>query len=167
MGRWASYFAGHPFRIFVHCGQTLALAHYLFNHQYSFGWGYGPSMLPTFLVDGDIIIFDKHHRRGRDVRVGDCVSYHIPVSPDEDGVKRIIGMPGDYVLMNSPGATSDRMLQVSAGLACASIMYVILISHMLGAKGPLLSCGGQLAVVERLPRFWTSAPGSYQRQGYR
>ncbi|KAK8067084.1 hypothetical protein PG997_013831 [Apiospora hydei] len=115
MARVGNYFLGHPWRILVHSFQTCALAHYVFNHQYSFGWGYGPSMLPTFLVDGDIIIFDKHHRRGRDVRVGDCVSYHIPVSPEEDGVKRVIGMPGDYVLMNSPGATSDRMIQVPKG----------------------------------------------------
>lgn len=107
-------FRGHPWRICLHAFQTLAFGHYLFNYQYSFGWGYGPSMLPTFLVDGDIIIFDRHHRRGRDVRVGDCVAYHIPVSPDEDGVKRVIGMPGDYILMNSPGASSDRMLQVSS-----------------------------------------------------
>lgn len=105
---------GHPFRLLAYSGASITLAHYCFTHMYSWGYGHGPSMLPTFLVDGETIIFDMAYRRGRGVRVGDCVSYQIPVEPPgEEGVKRVIGMPGDYVLLNSPGATSDRMLQVS------------------------------------------------------
>lgn len=107
---------GHPFRLLAYSGASVTLAHYGFTHMYSWGYGHGPSMLPTFLVDGETIIFDMAYRRGRGVRVGDCVSYQIPVEPPgEEGVKRVIGMPGDYVLLNSPGATSDRMLQVPKG----------------------------------------------------
>ena len=75
--------------------------------------GSGPSMLPTFLVWNEWFVADRSYRRGRGVRVGDCVTYTIPVEPHEGGVKRVIGMPGDYVLLNSPGSKNDDMMQVS------------------------------------------------------
>lgn len=104
---------GHPFRLFLATGQTLAMAHVLWKYGYSVAPGSGPSMLPTFLVWNEWFVADRSYRRGRGVRVGDCVTYTIPVEPHEDGVKRVIGMPGDYVLLNSPGSKNDDMMQVS------------------------------------------------------
>jgi hypothetical protein len=49
---------------------------------------------------------------GRGVRVGDLVVYEIPIFPDSNGIKRVVGMPGDYVLLNTPGSGSDAMIQV-------------------------------------------------------
>lgn len=107
---------GHPFRLFLATGQTLAMAHVLWKYGYSVAPGSGPSMLPTFLVWNEWFVADRSYRRGRGVRVGDCVTYTIPVEPHEDGVKRVIGMPGDYVLLNSPGSKNDDMMQVSSSL---------------------------------------------------
>ncbi|KAH6648988.1 peptidase S24/S26A/S26B/S26C [Truncatella angustata] len=106
---------GHPFRLFLATGQTLAFAHVFWQYVYSVAPGSGPSMLPTFLVWNEWFVADRSYRRGRHVRVGDCVTYTIPVEPHEDGVKRVIGMPGDYVLVNSPGAKNDDMMQVPQG----------------------------------------------------
>ncbi|KAI1342048.1 LexA/Signal peptidase [Xylariaceae sp. FL0016] len=98
-------FLGHPFRVLLASLQGLAAVHVFWTHQYSLGAGWGPSMLPTFCTVGEWYVTDKRFRRGRGVRVGDCVSYAIPYEPTEDGVKRVIGVAGDYVLLNSPDVT--------------------------------------------------------------
>ncbi|KAH8664164.1 mitochondrial inner membrane protease subunit [Xylariales sp. PMI_506] len=106
-------FLGHPLRLTVATGKAFFLLHLFWTHGYSVGAGQGPSMIPTFLVTGEYVVVSKHHRRGRGIQVGDCVDYDIPVEPGSEGVKRVIGMPGDYVLLNSPGARNDDMLQAS------------------------------------------------------
>lgn len=105
-------FIGHPFRLLVTVGKVTALTHLIWTYGYSVGWGSGPSMLPTFLVINECFVISKRYRRGRGVQVGDVINYSIPVEPDEEGVKRVLGMPGDYVLLNSPGAKNDNMIQV-------------------------------------------------------
>ncbi|KAI1284327.1 LexA/Signal peptidase [Xylaria sp. FL0933] len=128
-------FLGHPFRLLYAAGQTFCLAHIVWAYGFSIGPGWGPSMLPTFLVTNEWFVTDKRYRRGRGVRVGDCVVYSIPVDPGEEGLKRVMGMPGDYVLLNSPpspaavgggiggvgvdragrGVGSENMIQVPKG----------------------------------------------------
>ncbi|KAI0007734.1 peptidase S24/S26A/S26B/S26C [Xylariaceae sp. FL0662B] len=108
-------FLGHPFRVLIATVKTLALAHVFLTYGYSLGAGWGPSMLPTFLVMQEWLVTDRRCRRGRGVAVGDCVAYAIPVEPDEEGVKRVVGLPGDYVLLNSPGSPSENMIQVPRG----------------------------------------------------
>jgi inner membrane protease subunit 1 len=113
-------YLGHPFRVLITCGKVLACAHVFWTQFYSIGWGQGPSMIPTFLVTNESMIISKRYRRGRGVQVGDVVDYDIPVEPGQEGVKRVVGMPGDYVLLNSPGSKNDNMVQVS-GLFAFSI----------------------------------------------
>ena len=36
----------------------------------------------------------------------------VPESADENVVKRVVGLPGDYVLLNSPGVGNGNMIQV-------------------------------------------------------
>lgn len=108
-------FLGHPFRLAAWAGASLSMAHVTWHYIYSPGEGSGPSMLPTFRIQNDWFIISKRYRRGRGVQVGDCVSYSIPVEPGQEGLKRVIGMPGDYVLVNSPDAGNDNMIQVPKG----------------------------------------------------
>ncbi|KAI0515474.1 LexA/Signal peptidase [Xylaria bambusicola] len=127
-------FLGHPFRVLFATAQTFALAHVVWAYGMSIGFGWGPSMLPTFLATNEWFVTDKRYRRGRGVQVGDCVVYSIPVDPGEEGLKRVMGMPGDYVLLNSPpssnrvgtaldlgvdragrGVGSENMIQVPQG----------------------------------------------------
>jgi inner membrane protease subunit 1 len=58
-------------------------------------------MLPTFEVLGEWLVVSKLQRFGRGIRVGDVVAYNIPIN-DEVGVKRVLGLAGDYVLMDTP-----------------------------------------------------------------
>ncbi|TRX89098.1 hypothetical protein FHL15_010015 [Xylaria flabelliformis] len=95
-------FLGHPFRVLFATAQSFAFAHMVFTFGWSIGAGWGPSMIPTFLATNEWFVTDKRCRRGRYVQVGDCVVYSIPVKPGEEGVKRVMGMPGDYVLLDTP-----------------------------------------------------------------
>ncbi|KAI0865749.1 peptidase S24/S26A/S26B/S26C [Xylaria cubensis] len=126
-------FLGHPFRVLFTTAQSFAFAHMVMAYGWSIGAGWGPSMMPTFLATSEWFVTDKRYRRGRDVQVGDCVVYSIPVKPGEEGVKRVMGMPGDYVLLNTPpliagpgnnavgvdragrGVGSENMIQVPKG----------------------------------------------------
>lgn len=70
-------------------------------------------MLPTFAVDGDWLVADMTCRLGRGVSVGDLILYKIPIFSNQNGVKRIIGMPGDFVSLGTPGmAGQDKTIQV-------------------------------------------------------
>ncbi|KAI1130909.1 LexA/Signal peptidase [Nemania abortiva] len=110
-------FLGHPFRLLLATAQTLAAAHVLWVYGASVNSGWGPSMLPTFEPLNEWFVTDKRYRRGRGVQVGDCVVYDIPVKPPgEEGLKRVVGMPGDYVLLNTPPST----VAVAAAAAAAT-----------------------------------------------
>ncbi|KAG5984146.1 hypothetical protein E4U55_005859 [Claviceps digitariae] len=76
----------------------------------------GPSMVPTFTVDGEYLAVDMRRRLGRDIAVGDLILYKIPWFSGQSGVKRVIGMPGDYVSLGTPGERGyDQMIQVPEG----------------------------------------------------
>lgn len=112
------------------CGLTLAWTHLFWTKCYAVGDTLGASMLPTINVSGDWIIVSKLHARGGRgtgpgglaIRVGDLVSYAHPVDgPDVHVVKRVIGLPGDFVVVD-PADGSGDMLQVrpSPGLFLSS-----------------------------------------------
>lgn len=69
-------------------------------------------MLPTFEVNNEWILISKLYRYGRGIQVGDLVNYKIPIEPHAEGIKRVVGLPGDYVLIDSPDSGSDAMIQV-------------------------------------------------------
>ena len=101
----------------------VAFAHLVWDRGVSMAPATGPSMLPTFEVLGEWLVVSKRERFGRGLAVGDVVAYSIPIN-DEVGVKRVLGLPGDYVLMDTPdgaGGGTGSMIQV-----CMIIIIVIL-----------------------------------------
>ena len=54
------------------------------------------SMLPT-LQAGEFILVNKFSYRSGVITRGDIVVFHYPQNPEEDFIKRIIGLPGDSV----------------------------------------------------------------------
>lgn len=92
--------------------QVILWTHLVWDHVFSIGETVGPSMMPTFGISGSVLI-SKLHRRGRGVEVGDMVSYVHPVmGPEVFVIKRIIGMPGDFVVKDPMDETGE-MLQVN------------------------------------------------------
>ncbi|KAK0651991.1 peptidase S24/S26A/S26B/S26C [Cercophora newfieldiana] len=105
---------GHPFQTFIFAGKYLAFTHLFLEYGYSANPAEGPSMLPTFEVLGEYILISKRHALGRGVEVGDLVVYNIPTKKG-NGIKRILGLPGDYVMLQSPETSNKAMIQVPQG----------------------------------------------------
>ena len=57
------------------------------------------SMLPT-LQPGEFLMVNKLAYRFGDVQRGDIIVFHYPQNPAEDFIKRVIGVPGDTVVVS-------------------------------------------------------------------
>lgn len=82
---------------------------------------HGPSMLPTLAGQGDRVFISAHYRHGRDIAVGDLVSFKHPCVPGTEAVKRVAGMPGDFVMRDTlpegrKPSGRETMLQVCLNL---------------------------------------------------
>jgi mitochondrial inner membrane protease subunit 1 len=109
----ASHFFQRPLRLTSSVLKLCCLTHLTFTEFIQVAPSQGPSMVPTFTVQGDWILSDMTCRRGRGVGVGDVVMYRIPISDINCGVKRIIGMPGDYVTLRNPyDLSGSQVIQV-------------------------------------------------------
>ncbi|ROW09180.1 hypothetical protein VPNG_05691 [Cytospora leucostoma] len=102
---------GHPFHLFADAAKVLAAAHLFWVYGYDWGRVSGPSMLPGWSVWGEGAIISHWYRRGKGIQNGDLVRFKIPIN-DEVAIKRVLGLPGDYVLINTPESGSDAMIQV-------------------------------------------------------
>lgn len=71
-------------------------------------------MLPTISVSGDRVLLSKYNRRGRGVQVGDLVAFKHPLVPEAEALKRVAGMPGDFVYVGEKveGSEEEGMIQV-------------------------------------------------------
>jgi signal peptidase I len=58
----------------------------------------GFSMRPT-LEDGEFVLVSKLSYKFGEYNRGDIIVFHFPLNPDEELVKRIIGLPGDNVVV--------------------------------------------------------------------
>lgn len=55
---------------------------------------------------------DHTYRRGRGVKVGDVVDFHHPMVQGAGAVKRVMGMPGDFVVKDGGEGRGKMMIQV-------------------------------------------------------
>ena len=60
----------------------------------------GFSMRPT-LEDGEFLLVDKVSYFFGDVKRGDIIVFHFPLNPDEELIKRVIGLPGDRIVVQN------------------------------------------------------------------
>ena len=86
--------------------------HFLYDYVFGIQATLGPSMLPTLNARGDWVGVSGFYRRGKGVRVGDVVTAKHPTFPGTGISKRVLGMPGDFVLRDSPDSGSQMMVQV-------------------------------------------------------
>ncbi|HPC06603.1 MAG TPA: signal peptidase I, partial [Anaerolineaceae bacterium] len=69
------------------------------------------SMLPT-LHEGQFLMVDRFAYRKGDFERGDIVIFHNPNNPDEDYIKRLIGIPGDMIEVENGEIRVNGELQV-------------------------------------------------------
>jgi len=73
-------------------------------------------MIPTLSWDGVWVLISRFfHRRGRNIGVGDLISFENPIRPGYYSIKRVIGMPGDFVCRDTPGKGDGWLVQVPEG----------------------------------------------------
>ncbi len=106
-------------------------------------------MLPTINVQKVWIGIDNRFSRGRGVKVGDVVDFHNPMARGHGAVKRVMGMPGDFVVKDGGEGRGKMMIQVRClgpkGLTVVSAGWVgkmLIGGWSIGARWSLLGVGG-------------------------
>ena len=69
-------------------------------------------MVPTLSVENDWILVSKLHKRGKGVKVGDLVTFIHPMDPETGALKRVIGMPGDFVLSGQSATNMEEKMMI-------------------------------------------------------
>lgn len=71
----------------------------------------GFSMLPT-LEDGEFVLVSKINYQLGNVERGDIIVFHFPIDPEQELIKRVIGLPGDVVnVQNGVVAVNGQSLE--------------------------------------------------------
>ncbi|EON69886.1 hypothetical protein W97_09150 [Coniosporium apollinis CBS 100218] len=116
LGRlWARVLEARPRTnrtLLIETAKMALLLHVFIRHAYTIKGTRGASMLPTMAADGEGVVINKKYRRGRYIEVGDLVSVRHLFEPEEAAIKRVMGMPGDFVLRDTPGKGEGLMVQV-------------------------------------------------------
>ncbi|KMP08883.1 mitochondrial proteinase 1 [Coccidioides immitis H538.4] len=105
-----------PFRLGLWVAGTFCAAKVFNEHAYELQLSSGPSMYPTIHFKGDYLLISKYYKYGRGIAVGDIVTFKHP-SYVMMAAKRVVGMPGDYVLVDPEdhGGPLAKMIQVPEG----------------------------------------------------
>ncbi|GAB7347192.1 hypothetical protein MBLNU459_g3302t2 [Dothideomycetes sp. NU459] len=99
----------------------LLAVHIFTDYFYDIRGTWGISMQPTLAPTGDSVLVSKYYRHGRGVEVGDIISFKHPMREDVRASKRVIGMPGDFVLRDTPDKGKGMMIQVSRSSRSGSL----------------------------------------------
>ncbi|KAK7185284.1 hypothetical protein DPSP01_000929 [Paraphaeosphaeria sporulosa] len=94
------------FRIAKTTAKIFLAIHLVFTYIGMVGPTHGISMVPTIphsYRSTPMILVSHLHRRGRNIAVGDVVTFDTPGHKDTRGCKRVVGMPGDFVAVLSGG----------------------------------------------------------------
>jgi inner membrane protease subunit 1 len=84
----------------ITAAKALLILHLFTAYIGTIGPTHGISMVPTIphsYLSTPYILISHLHRRGRNIAVGDVITYHSPAKASMVGCKRVIGMPGDFV----------------------------------------------------------------------
>jgi signal peptidase I len=81
----------------------------------------GFSMLPT-LKDGEFVLVNKLSYRLGEVERGDIIVFHFPMNPDEELIKRVIGLPGDQVMVQNQQVSVNGVV-LNEGYIAAAPLY--------------------------------------------
>lgn len=87
------------------------ISHFFASHFYSITFPTGASMLPTMHYTGEVIAISKRYRYGHNIKVGDIICAVHPLFPDGHAViKRVVGMPGDFVWVAEGHESNDPLV---------------------------------------------------------
>ncbi|KAF1962257.1 LexA/Signal peptidase, partial [Byssothecium circinans] len=99
-------------RVLLTLTKTFVFAHLFVSYIGTINATQGISMLPTIshsYYRRPWVLESRLHRRGRNIRVGDIITFTHPVNPSIAGCKRVIGMPGDFISVVTPGRKDEDL----------------------------------------------------------
>lgn len=73
-------------------------------------------MLPTLNTRGDVVWISTYHRRGRGVVAGDIVSLRHPLDPEVGVIKRVVGMGGEWVVVDDGSGSAGDGVSLGGGV---------------------------------------------------
>ncbi|KZF26654.1 LexA/Signal peptidase [Xylona heveae TC161] len=114
-GSFSKNVYGSPFHLALQTAKVLCFGHIINEHVITLAPTIGPSMLPTIEAKGDWVLISRLNRRGRGISVGDVVSADHPAVPGRGAIKRVIGLPGDFVERKTPGSDNPTIIQIPEG----------------------------------------------------
>ncbi|KAJ4504012.1 Mitochondrial inner membrane peptidase complex subunit [Exophiala dermatitidis] len=112
-----------PMSFVIHVGATFiaiySLSALIAHNLIWYTANAGPSMYPTIASGLSYTIYSRRHKRGRNIQIGDVILFENPIFLRGKACKRVIGMPGDYVVRDPsqrptvggapvPGITEDN-----------------------------------------------------------
>merc|ERR1712113_944493 len=83
--------------------QLVGLLHCVQEYGIDFSTTVGSSMVPVFNAAGDVLLFERLTQRLIGWRCGEVVVATSPKDPNARICKRILGLPGDTVVMREGG----------------------------------------------------------------
>lgn len=90
----------------------LCYLHFTSNYLCSPTHAYGPSMLPTLNIAGDVVLVEHVSPRIGKVGHGDLVLVKSPLNPNRNLTKRVVAMEGDTVTYFDPLNSEDSRIAV-------------------------------------------------------
>ncbi len=81
----------------------------------------GFSMRPT-LQDGEFVLVSKLNYKFGSVERGDIIVFHYPMNPDQELIKRVIGLPGDHIKVQD-GVVSVNKQKLDEPYIAATPLY--------------------------------------------
>ena len=119
------------------------------------------------------MIIDKTFSRGRGIKLGDVVDIQHPIVLGAGAIKRVMGMPGDFVVKDEGEGKGKRMIQVRCLVSgkldrgqCGVNGKTMLIGISIGAGWALLAVGGQSTGLEGFEGLWPGTFGADKWKGY-
>ncbi|KDP37938.1 hypothetical protein JCGZ_04581 [Jatropha curcas] len=104
---WKS-FAKEALDVSVLLGKFFCCLHITNTYICTVALTYGPSMLPTLNLTGDLVLAERISPRIGKVGHGDIVLVESPIKPKRVVTKRVIGMEGDRISYIVDPANSDE-----------------------------------------------------------
>ncbi|KAI5302512.1 37S ribosomal protein S23 mitochondrial [Ascosphaera pollenicola] len=89
-------------------GTSVFCGHIVSQRWFYLNGAWGPSMYPTLAIEGQVLLGSMRYKYGKGIQVGDVIIYNNPLYINDHVAKRVIGMPGDLVLCNTPPGDDRR-----------------------------------------------------------
>jgi len=82
----------------------------------------GFSMRPT-LEDGEFVLVSKLNYKFGAVERGDIIVFHFPMNPEQELIKRVIGLPGDHIRVGEGTVTVNGQVLEEPYIAAAPAYF--------------------------------------------